>query len=261
MIPPPVHRGITVLNRDLFRQTLNLAAVRIPAPLITQCLKVLAKDLFNQPKLRNVVGDAESTTTKCVLLKTEIGPEAALGTPIADLEPLSKESKEFIEKEGLGIVSQTIELKYEYWTADEILRAILPEDLGEVPSSFTVTGHIAHMNLRDEFLPWKTLIGQIILDKNRNITSVVNKLDVIDSTFRNFRMEVLAGEDNMIAEVVRDPSCVMYSGSFHIGLARSHLPSIPKYAAREWLPLQVRFLAGLLELAPAHRARSTRQDV
>ncbi|RUS14221.1 hypothetical protein BC938DRAFT_477485, partial [Jimgerdemannia flammicorona] len=97
---------------------------------------------FGKPKLRNVVGDAESTTTKCVLLKTEIGPEgkshsprasaqcpmlpalnnnfnqaAALGTPIADLEPLSKESKEFIEKEGLGIVSQTIELEYEYWTA------------------------------------------------------------------------------------------------------------------------------------------------
>ncbi|RUS15703.1 Met-10+ like-protein-domain-containing protein [Jimgerdemannia flammicorona] len=62
------------------------------------------------------------------------------------------------------------------------------------------------MNLRDEFLPWKTLIGQIILDKNRNITSVVNKLDVIDSTFRNFRMEVLAGEDNMIAEV-RESGC------------------------------------------------------
>lgn len=58
------------------------------------------------------------------------------------------------------------------------------------------------MNLKDEYLPFKGLIGQVILDKNPNLKTVVNKTDSIDTTFRFFKMEVLAGEDNMIAEVV-----------------------------------------------------------
>lgn len=39
------------------------------------------------------------------------------------------------------------------------------------------------------------------MDKNPGITSVVNKLNIIDNTYRNFQMEILAGEDNMIATV------------------------------------------------------------
>lgn len=40
------------------------------------------------------------------------------------------------------------------------------------------------------------------VQKNKNIATVVNKTDSIDTTFRFFKMEVLAGEDNMITEVV-----------------------------------------------------------
>lgn len=39
------------------------------------------------------------------------------------------------------------------------------------------------------------------MDKNRGITCVVNKTSIIDSTYRNFKMEVLAGEENMVAKV------------------------------------------------------------
>ncbi|CAO3664607.1 unnamed protein product [Rhizopus stolonifer] len=77
----------------------------------------------------------------------------------------------------------------------------MPEEFLEFPSSFTQIGHIAHINLRDEYHPWKHLIGQVILDKNKNIRTVVNKLNSIDTTFRFFKMELLAGENNMIAEM------------------------------------------------------------
>lgn len=63
-----------------------------------------------------------------------------------------------------------------------------------------MVGHIAHMNLRDEYLPFKSLIGQVILDKNSSIRTVVNKLDTIDTVYRNFQMEVLAGENDLVAE-------------------------------------------------------------
>jgi tRNA (guanine37-N1)-methyltransferase len=42
----------------------------------------------------------------------------------------------------------------------------------------------------------------VTLKKIPNILTVVNKTDIIDSTYRFFKMEILAGENNMIAEVV-----------------------------------------------------------
>lgn len=46
-----------------------------------------------------------------------------------------------------------------------------------------------------------SLSGQVIMDKNPGITCVVNKTSIIDSTYRNFEMEVLAGENNLVTKV------------------------------------------------------------
>ncbi len=61
------------------------------------------------------------------------------------------------------------------------------------------------MNLRDEYLPYRFVIGRAVLDKNPSVRTVVNKLDSIDAQFRFFDMELLAGEDAYEVEVV---SCV-----------------------------------------------------
>ena len=73
------------------------------------------------------------------------------------------------------------------------------------------------MNLRDEWLPYKSLIGQVILDvsffarvgcnkltfkKNKNLRTVVNKLNNIHAQYRYFDMEVLAGDKDFITQVV-----------------------------------------------------------
>ncbi len=39
----------------------------------------------------------------------------------------------------------------------------------------------------------------MVLDKQRSIKTVVNKIDMIENTFRVFDMEILAGEDNLFA--------------------------------------------------------------
>ncbi|KAJ2956762.1 hypothetical protein NQZ79_g7433 [Umbelopsis isabellina] len=189
--PPPAQKGMTQLNREAFKRVISVYGVRIPATKVMSFQKQIRGDLFNQPKLRNVVDDNDSKETRLVLLRSDVQS--------SELEHVSEESKKVIETEGLGIAKHTIELTYDYWTSDEILRAIIPEELPEVPSAFTAVGHIgeycldwlstayayltynqlsAHMNLREEYLPWKKVIGQVILD-----------------------MEVLAGDDNMIAEV------------------------------------------------------------
>ena len=115
---------------------------------------------------------------------------------------------------------------YDLLTVDEVLRRIMPTkiiddgeaDIGnndtsinvinitnnlcatngnplieEVPSSFEAAGHVAHLNLREEALPYKYLIGKAILEKNRpRIRLVVNKIGNIDNEFRTFPMEILA---------------------------------------------------------------------
>lgn len=48
--------------------------------------------------------------------------------------------------------------------------------------------------------------GEVLLDKVNSVKTVVNKLDTIDSTFRNFQMELLAGEDNYIT-TARENGC------------------------------------------------------
>lgn len=55
------------------------------------------------------------------------------------------------------------------------------------------------------------LSGQVIIDKNQGITCAVNKINIIDSMYRNFEMELLAGDGaNMITKVLR-LSIVFYS--------------------------------------------------
>ena len=76
-------------------------------------------------------------------------------------------------------------------------QALLPAGI-EVPSSFETVGHIAHVNLRDELLPFKLLVGRVLLEKNESrIRTVLNKVGTIESEFRVPRFEVLAGESSL----------------------------------------------------------------
>mmetsp|Transcript_29799 Transcript_29799/g.45077 ORF Transcript_29799/g.45077 Transcript_29799/m.45077 type:complete len:561 (+) Transcript_29799:64-1746(+) len=99
---------------------------------------------------------------------------------------------------------------YSLLSVDQVLRRIMPcqdDDSGdasndngnplieEIPSSFEVAGHVAHVNLREESLPYKYLMGKAILEKNKpKIRVVVNKIGNIENEFRTFPMEILAGE-------------------------------------------------------------------
>jgi tRNA (guanine37-N1)-methyltransferase len=58
---------------------------------------------------------------------------------------------------------------------------------------------LAHLNLREQYLPYKHLIGQVLLDKNPTARTVINKLEDVgsDNPYRTFPYEVLAGPDDM----------------------------------------------------------------
>lgn len=73
-------------------------------------------------------------------------------------------------------------------------------------ASFSKVGHIVHVNLREHLYPYKKLIGEVLLDKISGCRTVVNKVQNIDNTYRNFQMEVLNGDDDMLT-TVKESNC------------------------------------------------------
>lgn len=73
-----------------------------------------------------------------------------------------------------------------------------------------------HLNLRERFLPYKYIIGEVLKDKNPVIRTVINKLEDVGShsEFRTFPFEVLAG-DNDTNVVVHEQNC-----EFHFDFSR-----------------------------------------
>ncbi|KAK9346454.1 Met-10+ like-protein-domain-containing protein [Lipomyces starkeyi] len=202
---PPVHRIAPTevpdaLDKSLFTVQIELTALKIDQPReLPIYRKQFKNDLLLLHSVSNIVKIEKDDGGKKVmdillLLRHDI--------KLGDLNGMSEELAKFLkERPAVEVLPYTLELGYDFWRADEILAAILPPDrLGDVPSGFTMTGHIAHMNLRDEYLPYKRIIGQVVLDKNPKVRTVVNKLDSIDTVFRTFEMEVLAGEPDFNVE-------------------------------------------------------------
>ena len=177
---PPVLRNMTVLDREKFRKSVPLTAAKLSPRTIPLFKQHCKANILDQPRIRSILDDHGD---KLILLRDK-----------PDIDD------KFLKDNSIELVPYSLDLTYDYWQADDILRSILPESLlDDSPAGFTMVGHIAHMNLREEYLPYKHMIGQIILDKNSSIRTVVNKLDTIDSVYRNFQMEVIAGDNDLIA--------------------------------------------------------------
>ncbi|KAF9429416.1 hypothetical protein BGZ76_001328 [Entomortierella beljakovae] len=69
MIPPPtLQRGLTTLDRSLFRATVKAMAIRIPANLTMECKKAIGNDMLLEPKIRNVVDSDDGEKSKRLVL-------------------------------------------------------------------------------------------------------------------------------------------------------------------------------------------------
>lgn len=123
-----------------------------------------------------------------------------LAQEISDAQKLPEDCMKVIEEFNVEVVPHVVQIGFDQCNTHEVLTKLLPEGM-EIPSSFEAVGHIAHVNLRDEHEPFKNLIGSVILEKNAHIRTVVNKVGSIESTFRFFHMEVIAGEDKTEVEV------------------------------------------------------------
>lgn len=198
--PNPVD-GMKELDTTKFTKTVALRGLRINPKHCKTFMDQFKRQLLNIPRFRNIVPDPAGPGGKQ-------GSKVLLLCPsIASSSDITPEQQLKMTELGAELVDHAIELGFEYWTAEQILRAALPPSIIEITSSFETIGHIAHMNLRDKQLPYKALIGQVIFEKNKGIRTVVNKMTGIDQKFRFFKMEVLAGDDDF-KTTVRESGCV-----------------------------------------------------
>ncbi|EXJ56748.1 tRNA wybutosine-synthesizing protein 2 [Cladophialophora yegresii CBS 114405] len=203
---PPVNRSMQVLDKSFFQKVVPLAAASISdVKQITNVRKDLDRsgDILKISPIRHLREDDSAPGAKCILLRHGIEAHKP-DTWSPTLTRLVKDNLARIRPYDLT-------LTYDDWTMHNILEAILPEipeEEKETPAGFAQVGHVAHVNLREPYLPYKHLIGQILVDKNPNITTVINKtFDVgTESVFRTFPYEVLAGPDDLDV-TVRESDC------------------------------------------------------
>ncbi|RKP03817.1 hypothetical protein CXG81DRAFT_23514 [Caulochytrium protostelioides] len=186
---PPTLTGITDANfsESLFIREWTVPAIQISRPACGKAMAQLRdRGILTLPRLPSIRA-ASDDEHRLLLIEPAFLQEVA----------------SFLEAHRGELTKQTITLDYKYWTSDQILRAVLPESL-DIPGAFETVGHIAHLNLREGYDDYKKTIGRVILDKCATIRTVVNKLDSIDHTFRFFKMEVLAGDDDFLTTVRED---------------------------------------------------------
>uniref|UniRef100_G3SSR7 tRNA (guanine(37)-N1)-methyltransferase n=2 Tax=Loxodonta africana TaxID=9785 RepID=G3SSR7_LOXAF len=191
--PPSDVRGMTKLDRTAFTKTVTIPVLKVRKEVVNKLMQSLKRATLRRPGIKRVIEDPEDEDGRLIML-----------------DPYKMFSLDSFEETELSILKQlnvnpqiskyNLELTYENFKSEEILKAVLPEG-EDVTSGFSRVGHIAHLNLRDHQLPFKHLIGQVMIDKNPGITSAVNKINNIDNTYRNFQMEVLSGEENMMTKV------------------------------------------------------------
>ncbi|KAJ7298700.1 hypothetical protein O6H91_Y479400 [Diphasiastrum complanatum] len=183
-----------ILNESKFTKRMQVHAVSVPKHMSQIAARILSGYVLDMPRVKHIVPDPADDSYRLILLSDAITTSSLDGVPEEKLTALRK----LID---VKVVLHEMVLDYTYWPVEYILKAILP-DRWEVPTSFETIGHIAHLNLRDELLPYRKVIAKVILDKNRpKIKTVVNKVSIIDNEFRVPALEILGGENSLITEV------------------------------------------------------------
>ncbi|CAF2976314.1 unnamed protein product [Rotaria sp. Silwood2] len=205
---PSSLKGMTKLDRDQFTQIITVPYVNIPVECIQS--SKWKNSLLTLHSFKNV-RDLQpiSKTHKQVLFDPDV---------IKTKEDIMKTVPSIKEHVEDSFDFTSITLTYANYTIDQVIKAILPDDLGKdkpinTGSGYSIIGHIAHFNLKDAVLPYKHIIGecnydtelkfvgaQVVLDKLPNVKTVVNKLHEIDSVYRNFELEIVAGEPNTVVK-------------------------------------------------------------
>lgn len=188
LLPPASVRGMTDLDRDKFKKTVKLPKLNVTEVNLHSVLPHLKRLLLKIVKHKSIETSADGTK-KLLLHPLSV-------TCFGDLP----EEVRNLGLNGSHLNWEDFEMSYENWNAEDVLKAVLPADQ-ESCTSYSRIGHIIHVNLKSHLVPYKRLIGDIFRDKIAGIRCVINKIQTIENTYRNFQLELLSGEEDYHVEV------------------------------------------------------------
>ena len=131
-----------IVPRHLFNKTVEAIGIQVPQEKIKEIISSNAELLFNTLKINNITSSQLEGYKIILFNKNSIIPDTLL-----------KYEKSI----------QTVQLTYANFTYVDILKELLPKDI-VIPTGFETIGHIAHFNLNPLQMPYKNIIGQVLLD-------------------------------------------------------------------------------------------------
>ncbi|CAF4755400.1 unnamed protein product [Pieris macdunnoughi] len=189
-------RGMKVLDREKFLRNVSVPVLEVTEDKLaktTPIVKPYFLKLENFKPVQNYVTE-DNLRRKRIFFNPE---KIKCWSDIAENHRLTLKNYD-VDESNFTFV--TLKLTYDNFKFDIIFKAVLPEN-EEIVSSFSQIGHIIHLNLREHLFEYRYLIGQVLLDKIKTCRTVVNKSNIIDNTYRNFKMEVIAGEEDFLVTV------------------------------------------------------------
>ena len=247
---PKDHNHIYSIELDFpkltdFEEKEVYPALIVPAKITNEIKSLLGPLLLKKKRTRNVfpVTESEAASTKDYRQERKIVLVKSLSNSDVNNAPHTSDSllvfndvwntalAKLHEWNTDSFRKSTMEMvcNYQDLTVEQVLKQILPLEYvssGNIPCSFETVGHLAHMNLPEQFLPFKYIIAKVIGDKNYpTIQIVVNKISTIQNEFRTFPMEILyntlphnnsSKDDSSLFEVqVKQGGCI-----FHLNFAK-----------------------------------------
>ncbi|KAH1248499.1 tRNA (guanine(37)-N1)-methyltransferase 2 [Glycine max] len=158
-----------MLDESKFEVHFKLWALRIPCQHCKLATRILNGYLLDKPRVKPITEDPTCDKNRYLILSDNVHNQDLSDIPKQKLDEL----KGLCEIE---VVPYSLTLGYSYWSADHVLKQILPTGV-EVPSSFET------------------------IKNYPRIKTIVNKVGTITNEFRVPEFEILAGEHNMITEV------------------------------------------------------------
>lgn len=192
------HKLNQPVNLTAFDKVLDVLAVKVANKQVSNTIAAIKSLILQKKGKRNVYPCPDSNDHKLVAISDEVTEE-----------DLKKKLQEVFPEGSVPEISRVgVQYDYSDYNYHEALKLLLPTHI-VTPSGYETIGHIAHLNLKEAQFPYKYLIGQVIRDKTKEITTVVNKLDKLSNEFRTPELELISGEKNYEAKVLEE-KCNLY---------------------------------------------------
>lgn len=204
----PAIKGSKEINRDFFKTDLKVPALKIKKNDILKVRRILKNFSFDSvvsPKRFTNLDSADPLfdSHKYIYLDPDTFSFETLDANLKQELLAVLKNDEIIKNIDDPVEMKTINLEYSDFKFEDVVKAIIPDDLLKENvniKGYSVIGHVAHFNLREKILDYKHIIAEVLLDKISTIKTVVNKLSGIDNTYRNFELEILAGSNDTMVQ-------------------------------------------------------------